>query len=80
MIEAAAQVASFYTKTFFKWPGFIGFGGVEETKFRMSVPPGVRLILLEKLTWQRHRRISCRVQGLVNGQLAFETGIIGVQM
>jgi 3-hydroxyacyl-[acyl-carrier-protein] dehydratase len=80
MIEAAAQLASFYTKMFFHWPGFIGFGGVEETKFRVAVPPGVRLILVGKFTWQRHRRIGCRVQGLVNGQLAMETGIIGVQM
>ena len=34
MIEAAAQLAAFYTKHYIGWKGFIGFGGVEETKFR----------------------------------------------
>src|SRR3982750_4100367 len=46
MIEAAAQLASFYTRNFIGWKGFIGFGGVEETKFRMQIPPGVRLYLV----------------------------------
>ena len=80
MIEAGAQLASFYTRTYVGWKGFIGFGGVEETKFRAQVVPPCRLYLVGKLTWSRHRRIGCQVQGLVNGQLVFETGIIGTQM
>ena len=43
MIEAGAQLASFYTRTYVGWKGFIGFGGVDEVKFRMQVPPGVRM-------------------------------------
>ena len=80
MIECAAQLASFYTRKFVGWKGFIGFGGVEETKFRSQVVPPCRLHLVGKLMWNRHRRIGCRVQGLVNGNLVFETGIIGTQM
>ena len=80
MIECAAQLAAFYTKKFVGWKGFIGFGGVEETKFRSQVVPPCRLHLVGKLMWNRHRRIGCRVQGLVNGNLVFETGIIGTQM
>jgi 3-hydroxyacyl-[acyl-carrier-protein] dehydratase len=80
MVEAGAQLASFYTKKYLQWEGFIGFGGVENCKFRMSVEPGVRMYLLGVLRWQRHRRIGCAVQGIVNGQLAFEADIIGVQM
>src|SRR4051812_26355298 len=34
MIEAGAQLASFYTREFIKWEGFIGFGGVTDVKFR----------------------------------------------
>src|SRR5271167_3587213 len=30
MIEAAAQLASFYARKFHAWKGFVGFGGVEE--------------------------------------------------
>ena len=80
MIEAAAQLASFYTRNFIGWKGFIGFGGVEETKFRSQVVPPCRLYLLGKLQWNRHGRIGCRVQGIVKGTLVFETGIIGTQM
>jgi 3-hydroxyacyl-[acyl-carrier-protein] dehydratase len=46
MIEGAAQLASFYTRIFEKWTGFIGFGGVEDCKFRAQVAPGCRLYIL----------------------------------
>jgi 3-hydroxyacyl-[acyl-carrier-protein] dehydratase len=80
MLEAAAQLASFYTRTFVGWKGFIGFGGVEDTKFRRQVEPGCRLYLLGQKLWERHHRIRCTVHGMVDGQLAFETGIIGQEM
>lgn len=80
MLEAAAQLASFYTKRIMGWEGFLGFGGVENCKFRAAVAPGQRLYLLAQRTWARHRRVCCRTQGLVEGQLAFEADIIGTQM
>ncbi len=80
MIEAAAQLASFYTRMFVGWKGFIGFGGVTDTKFRQQVPPGVRMTLVGLKTWERHHRICCQVQGLVDGQLCFETSIVGTEM
>jgi 3-hydroxyacyl-[acyl-carrier-protein] dehydratase len=80
MIEAAAQLASFYTKKVLEWQGFIGFGSVDECKFRMQVCPGCRLYLVGEKIWERHRRLCCRVQGLVKGQLAFDCSIVGTQM
>lgn len=80
MIEAAAQLACFYTKRYLGLPGFIGFGGTGPTKFRAEVKPGQTLILLTKHTWTRHRRVGSICQGVVNGNLAFETEIIGAQM
>lgn len=80
MIEAAAQLACFYTKYYLKMDGFIGFGGTGETKFRAEVRPGMTLYLLTHHTWTRHGRVGSIVQGVVNGQLAFETSIVGVQM
>lgn len=80
MIEGAAQLASFYTRIFEKWTGFIGFGGVEECKFRSQVAPGGRLYILCQKVWERHRRISCKTQGVYNGQIAFEASIVGTQM
>ena len=80
MIEAGAQLASFYTRQFEKWTGFVGFGGLEDCKFRMQVPPGKRMYLVGQKIWERHRRICCKIQGLVDGSLAVEMSIIGSQM
>ena len=77
MIECAAQVASFYTREYVGWKGFIGFGGVEDCKFRMQVPPGKRMYVMLQKIWERHRRILCKAQGVVDGQLAFEASIVG---
>ncbi|HEX8339593.1 MAG TPA: hypothetical protein VF624_01665 [Tepidisphaeraceae bacterium] len=80
MLEAGAQAACFYTKMYIGMTGFIGFGGTGDTKFRAEVKPGDTLYLLVKHDWTRHRRVGSRVQGVVRGQLAFETEIVGVQM
>jgi 3-hydroxyacyl-[acyl-carrier-protein] dehydratase len=79
MIESGAQLASFYTRTYVGWKGFIGFGGVDEVKFRAQVPPGVRMYILGQKLWERHHRIYCKVQGVVNGNLVFEAGITGTE-
>lgn len=79
-IELAAQVASFYTTKFLGWGGFIGFGGVEDVRFRGQVLPGCRMDMLAKQIWARHKRVCCKTQGLVDGNLVFEATIIGVQL
>src|ERR1700722_14841667 len=63
MIEAGAQLASFYTRKFIGWKGFIGFGGAEDIRFRQPVPPGNRLYIVGLKTQERHRRVCCKVQG-----------------
>jgi 3-hydroxyacyl-[acyl-carrier-protein] dehydratase len=80
MIESGAQLASFYTRMFVGWKGFIGFGGVDEVKFRQQVPPGVRMYIIGLKIWERHHRIQCKVQGLVNGNLVYEASIMGTEM
>jgi len=80
MIEAGAQLASFYTRKYVGWKGFVGFGGAEEIRFRAPVTPGCRLHLLGLRLWERHRRICCKVQGLVNGAQVFEALIIGTEV
>lgn len=80
MIEAAAQLASFYTRHYAGWKGFIGFGGVDDVKFRQQVPPGRRLYLLGERAWERHRRLCCLVQGMVDGNIAFEAAITGTEL
>jgi 3-hydroxyacyl-[acyl-carrier-protein] dehydratase len=78
MLECAAQLASFYTHMFDGWKGFIGFGGADEVKFRQQVVPGARLYVLGQKLSERHRRIQCRVHGMVNGSRVFEALVTGV--
>src|SRR4051794_31940265 len=61
MVEAAAQLSSYYVKAVLKWESFIGFGGVEDCKFRQQVLPGCRMYLLAKELQARHRRITSAV-------------------
>jgi 3-hydroxyacyl-[acyl-carrier-protein] dehydratase len=80
MLEAGAQLASFYMRHEMGWQGFIGFSGVDDARFRQAVVPGDRLHLVLQKIWIRHGRFCCKVQGLVKGILAFEAQIIGVRM
>lgn len=80
MIEAAAQLSSYYVKAVLKWDGFIGFGGVKDCKFRLPVQPGCKLVLLAKQLDTRHRRFTSAIQGLVDGNLVFEATIVGAAM
>lgn len=78
-IELAAQVSSFFTGKIMGWEGFLGFGGVDEVRFRQQVTPGNRLHVIAERQWARHRRVNCKTQGIVNGALVFEATITGVQ-
>ena len=80
MLEAAAQLSSYLTRVYVGWEGFIGFGGLEDVKFRAAVEPGKRLYLLADLIEARHRRIKANIQGVVDGVVAFEAVIIGTKM
>jgi 3-hydroxyacyl-[acyl-carrier-protein] dehydratase len=77
MIEAGAQLCSFYNREVEKWKGFIGFTGANDIRFRMPVTPGKRLYLLGLKAWIRHGRFCSHIQGLVDGNLAFEASILG---
>jgi 3-hydroxyacyl-[acyl-carrier-protein] dehydratase len=80
MIESAAQLATFYCGKFIGWTGFVGFGGVEDCRFRQQIVPPARLYLLGRQIWRRHGRIFCEIQGVMDGTLVFETKILGVRM
>jgi 3-hydroxyacyl-[acyl-carrier-protein] dehydratase len=84
MIEAAAQLTSFFVKEVYKEEGFIGFAGIESAKFRSVVEPGQRLYLLGHITKYRHAtrssRVETLVQGVVEGSIAFEATIAGMRV
>ena len=84
MIEAAAQLSSFFIKEIFAEPGFIGFAGIGEAKFRSMVEPGQRLYLLGQIIKYKKRgrrtHVETRIQGVVNGKLAFEAVVAGMRV
>lgn len=84
MIEAAAQLSSFFLKEIYQERGFIGFAGIESAKFRSVVEPGQRLYLLGHITQYKKRRNTTRVtmsvQGVVDGAIVFETIVAGMRV
>ncbi|MEA3226540.1 MAG: 3-hydroxyacyl-ACP dehydratase FabZ family protein [Planctomycetota bacterium] len=84
MVEAAAQLSSFFVKAIYKEPGFVGFSGIESAKFRSVVEPGQRLYLLGHITSYKSRkrttRVTMSVQGVVDGKMVFETIVSGMRI
>jgi len=80
MIEAAAQLSSFFVKHIYQFKGFIGFAAVESAKFRALVEPGERLYLLGHLTKFKRRKFTCSLQGVVRDTMVFETVVSGMKV
>jgi len=78
MIEAAAQLVSYYAYQVLRPDRFVGFGGVDEVKFRGTVVPPCRLILVATGLEMRTRRHVCYVQGFVDNKMVFEGKITGM--
>ena len=79
MIECAAQLLSYYVMSRADFSGFLGFGGVDEVKFRGQVVPGDRLILVARMLELRGKRRNVAVtQGYVKEQMVFEGVITGM--
>ena len=78
MLEAAAQLCTYYYKKTTQDDRFLGFGGVDKVKFRGKVVPGDKIILIAKNKELRSRRAVFDTQGVVNGNLVFEGVIIGM--
>ena len=84
MIEAAAQMSSFFIKQIYQKQGFIGFAGIDSAKFRSTIKPGQRLYLLGHITKYKHRKglaiVQTEVQGVAEGVMVFEAVVSGMQM
>lgn len=78
MLEAAAQLCTYYYKKTLQDDRFLGFGGIDKVKFRGKVIPGDKLILIARNKELRSRRAIFDTQGVVDGKLVFEGVIIGM--
>ncbi len=80
MVEAGAQLSSFFVKQIYTLEGFIGFAGIDSAKFRSVVEPGHRLYLLGHITKFKRRKYITSIQGVVDGTMVFETVISGLRV
>ena len=82
MCEAAAQISSFYTQRFdLLGADMVGFGGLENVRFRDKVVPGNRFYVACKLVKaRRNRMIVADFEGYVEGRLAVEGQIKGIPL
>ena len=78
MAEAAAQLCTYYYKRHTQDERFMAFGGLNNVKFRGTVVPGDRLILVVRNTELRSRRMKFDAQAIVGDRLVFEGEIIGM--
>jgi len=78
MIEAAAQLASYMTHVILGAKGFIGFAGVDKVKFRGTIAPPARLVILGRGKSVRRRRTVCETQGFIGDTMVFEAEITGM--
>ena len=84
MCEAAAQLSSYYTQKH-NLLGLdahvVGFGGLEEVRFREPVVPGDRLVIaVERVRVRPKAMIICRFQGLVRENIVVDGVIKGVPL
>jgi 3-hydroxyacyl-[acyl-carrier-protein] dehydratase len=82
MLEAAAQMCSYFAQKFhLLQTKVLGFGGLEDVRFREPVFPGDRLILICQLVKVRPgRMLVSQFQGVVRSKLAVEGVIKGIPL
>lgn len=81
MCEAAAQLCAYFMLQQGMGRGdFIGFGGMDNVRFRSPVRPGDRLVLVAKVLRYHPRQTLFNVQGFVGSTMAFHADILGVPL
>jgi 3-hydroxyacyl-[acyl-carrier-protein] dehydratase len=80
MLESIAQLCSFVTQRYdLLGAEIVGFGGLEDVRFRDPVLPGDRLIVMCKLDKvRRGRMIICSFQGVVKDRIVVEGTLKGI--
>jgi 3-hydroxyacyl-[acyl-carrier-protein] dehydratase len=80
LCECAAQLAGFYARKYELLGGdFLGFGGMDNVRFRAPVFPGCRLVIASRLMRLRpNRRAEFEFQGFVEQRMIFSGEMIGI--
>ncbi len=80
MLEAAAQMCSYFSQKYdLLGATMVGFGGLEEVRFRDPVIPGDRLVLACEMTRLRRGRIVfTKFQGFVRNAMVVDGVLKGI--
>lgn len=80
MLEAVAQLSSYFTqKNDLLGAEMVGFGGVDDVRFRGVVTPGTDLVLMvQLLKVRRNRMIVAAFQGWVDENMVLEGTLRGI--
>ena len=79
--EAAAQLSSYFCYHIkLVENSFMGFGGLEDVRFRGMVRPGDRLVLVSKAVRVHRRQTIFETQGFVDANMVYHGRIIGVPL
>jgi 3-hydroxyacyl-[acyl-carrier-protein] dehydratase len=80
MCEAAAQLSSYTAKRNHVIEGVVGFGGLEEVRFRGLVRPGERFVIVCQLLKFRRSIVTCKFECFVNQNLVCEGILKGIAL
>ena len=82
MVEASAQLSTydFMQRRPELVNAFIGFIGIDNTRFRAIVEPPCRLIFVCNISRIRKTLFTYQVQGFVESEMVFESQITGMMM
>ena len=80
MLEAAAQLCSFYWGKVVGTKEFLGFAGIDGVRFRGLVTPGKRMLIVAVPQAISVSRCQFQTQGVVDGKVVFDATILGVKI
>ena len=80
MCEVAAQLSSYHARRFKLMKGVIGFGGMENVRFRGLVRPGDRFVCVSRMLKVRTSILTCEFQCFVNQNMVCEGIIKGIAL
>lgn len=80
MCEAAAQLSSYYSHKNKLMEGLVGFGGLEDVRFRGVVRPGDRFVIVCHLLKLRRSIMTCEFQCFVKQNLVCEGLLKGIAL
>ena len=79
MCEAAAQLCSYLVKRYRLMDAeVLGFGGLDNVRFRGAVTPGDRLLLAAEKLRIRRTMVRCRFQGFVQESMVLQGEMRGI--